>query len=65
VFNDCIIRAAFVHGLPLLDLRFVCTEAEDYANPIEPSAQGGEKIAAAIVRLLEHGFTAGRTGVFI
>jgi lysophospholipase L1-like esterase len=64
-FNDCIIRAAFAHGLPLLDLRFVCTEAEDYANPIEPSAQGGEKIAAAIVRLLEHGFTSGRTGVFI
>lgn len=65
VFNDCIIRAAFAHGLPLLDLRFICTEAEDYANPIEPSAQGGEKIAAALVRLLEHGFTSGRTEVFI
>jgi hypothetical protein len=64
-FNDCIIRAALAHGLPLLDLRFVCTEAEDYANPIEPSAQGGEKIAAALVRLLEHGFTSGKTEVFI
>ena len=39
VFNDCIIRAAFAHGLPLLDLRSICTEG-DYAKPIEPSAQG-------------------------
>ncbi len=64
VFNDCIIRAAFAHGIPLLDLRFICTEEGDYANPIEPSAQGGAKIAEAIVRLLEHGFASGRTEVF-
>ena len=64
VFNDCIIRAAFVHGIPLLDLRFVCTEEGDYADPIEPSAQGGEKIAEAMVRMLEHGFALGRTEVF-
>jgi lysophospholipase L1-like esterase len=64
VFNDCIIRAAFTHGIPLLDLRFICTEEGDYANPIEPSAQGGAKIAEAIVRLLEHGFASGRTEVF-
>jgi lysophospholipase L1-like esterase len=65
VFNDCIIRAAIIYGLPLLDLRFICTEEGDYANPIEPSAQGGEKIAKAIVNLLEHGFTGSRTEVFI
>jgi lysophospholipase L1-like esterase len=64
VFNDCIVRAAFVHRLPLLDLRLICTEEGDYANPIEPSAQGGEKIARAIVRLVEHGFTGDRTEVF-
>jgi lysophospholipase L1-like esterase len=64
VFNDCIIRAAFAHGLPLLDLRPICTEEGDYANPIEPSARGGEKIARAIVDLVEHGFAGGRTGVF-
>ena len=64
VFNDCIIRAAFAHGIPLLDLRFICTEEGDYANPIEPSAQGGAKIAEAIVRLLEHAFASGRTEVF-
>ena len=65
VFNDCIIRAAIIYGLPLLDLRFICTEEGDYANPIEPSAQGGEKIAKAIANLLERGFTGGRTEVFI
>ena len=36
----------------------------DYANPIEPSAQGGEKIARAIVELVGQGFTGGRTEVF-
>ncbi len=64
VFNDCIIRTAFTHGIPLLDLRFICTEKEDYANPIEPSAQGGAKIASAIVRLVVHGFAGGKTEVF-
>ena len=64
VFNDCIIRAAFAHGLPLLDLRLICTEEGDYANPIEPSAQGGEKIARAIVGAMEHDFSIGRTEVF-
>ena len=65
VFNDCIIRAAFAHSLPLLDLRLICTEEGDYANSIEPSARGGEKIARAIVEAVEHGFSGGRTKVFI
>ena len=64
VFNDCIIRAAFAHGLPLLDLRLICTEEEDYANPIEPSARGGEKISRAIAEFVERGPTGNRTEVF-
>ena len=52
LFNDVITRAAFSEGLPLIDLRLICSEDEDYANPIEPSAKGGEKIAAAITRLV-------------
>ena len=64
VFNDCITRAAFAHGLPLIDLRLICSEASDYANPIEPSAHGGEKISRAIAAVVEHGFTHGRTEVF-
>lgn len=66
IFNDAIIRAAFAHGLPLVDLRLVCDEAEDYANPIEPSAKGGAKIAATIARLVsEHDFSRARAETFI
>lgn len=65
-FNDCITRAAFSRGLPLLDLRLICNEDCDYANPIEPSAHGGEKIAAAIVRVVnEHRFEQNRTEVYV
>ena len=52
VFNDVILRAAAAAGHPTIDLRLVCDEPGDYANPIEPSVQGGEKIARAIVRSL-------------
>jgi lysophospholipase L1-like esterase len=52
VFNDIITRAAFSEGLPLVDLRLICNEDDDYANPIEPSAKGGAKMAAAISRLI-------------
>ncbi len=65
VFNDCIVRAALVQRLPLLDLRFVCTEEGDYADPIEPSARGGEKISRAIAQMLQHGFSGGRIEVFV
>jgi hypothetical protein len=52
LFNDRITRAAFSRGLPLIDLRLICNEEGDYANPIEPSVQGGAKIAAAITTLV-------------
>ncbi len=48
IFNDAVTRAIHDAGLDLLDLRLVCNEAADYANPIEPSVAGGAKIAAAI-----------------
>ena len=50
MFNDVILRAAFGRGLAVIDLRFVCVEAADYANPIEPSGTGGRKIASAIAK---------------
>jgi lysophospholipase L1-like esterase len=52
VFNDVILRVAFERGLPVLDLRLICDEDADYANPIEPSVRGGAKIADSIARLL-------------
>lgn len=48
IFNDVITRVAFRAGAGLIDLRLICDEDEDYANPIEPSSRGGAKIAAAI-----------------
>lgn len=51
LFNDRITRAAFARGLPLVDLRLICSDDADYANPIEPSVRGGAKMAAAIARL--------------
>jgi hypothetical protein len=66
IFNGVITRQAFTHGLPLIDLRLVCDEDADYANPIEPSSHGGEKIARVIARLLaEHDFSRRRTEAFI
>jgi len=53
IFNDVISREAFVRRLPLIDLRLLCDEPDDYANPIEPSGRGGRKIALAIARALE------------
>lgn len=64
-FNDCIIRQAFLNGLPLLDLRLICNDAADYANEIEPSSVGGAKIAKAIGEVVtQHNFSQPRTAVF-
>lgn len=52
LYDDTILRAAATRSLPILDLRAVCVEPADYANPIEPSAHGGAKIAAAIAVIL-------------
>ena len=52
VFNDTILRVAIEHRLPVIDLRTICTSPEDYANPIEPSSVGGEKIARVVAGLV-------------
>lgn len=51
IFNDVITREAFARRLHLIDLRLICNEPDDYANPIEPSAKGGEKIAGVIAQV--------------
>jgi hypothetical protein len=48
MFNDVIYRRCAEAGVRVMELRNVCTEASDYANPIEPSNLGGRKIADAI-----------------
>ncbi|WP_114943700.1 SGNH/GDSL hydrolase family protein [Microvirga calopogonii] len=52
IFNDVIMREAFSRRLPLVDLRLICDHPDDYANPIEPSAKGGDKIAAVIAQVV-------------
>jgi len=46
--NDAITRHAFLARASLIDLRIICDADDDFANPIEPSAIGGAKIARAI-----------------
>lgn len=65
VFNDAIIRQATRAGIPILDLRLICSEQDDYANEIEPSAKGGGKIASKILEVARrHDFSIRRTSVY-
>jgi hypothetical protein len=67
VFNDVITTCAFSHGLPIIELRCVCGDREDYSSisPIEPSEIGGGKIVRAIQDvLLTHDFSTARSTVF-
>lgn len=62
LFNDVICRYALAHQVPVLDLRDLLQDPEDYstASPIEPSEMGGKKIAQALQSWLpiEHGVQA-------
>ena len=67
LFNDVILRAGIQVGLPILDLRFVCSEPGDYASlsPIEPSEVGGSKIVRAILRVVKsHDFERPETVIY-
>jgi hypothetical protein len=55
LFNDVILRTAFRRRLPVIDLRLVCCDASDFANPIEPSVAGGHKLARVIAALVANG----------
>jgi hypothetical protein len=63
LFNDVLLREAFRAGVPVIDLRLVCTDVADYSrsSPIEPSVVGGGKIARAVVRLVT-GYDCQREG---
>ena len=66
-FNDVITREAARARVPLLDLRLLCRDSDDYSaiSPIEPSAVGGAKIAAALARFFTtHDFSRRECVVF-
>ena len=50
LFNDVIQQNSRRAGFDLLELRDIFTEEDDFANPIEPSDQGGLKLAKEIVK---------------
>jgi hypothetical protein len=65
LFNDAIISIAATKGLPVLDLRWICNEQSDYANPIEPSAKGGLKIARQVYDVCcKHDFLSRKTAIY-
>ncbi len=47
--NDAITREAFARNIDCIDLRILCDNDRDFANPIEPSVHSGAKIAKAIL----------------
>lgn len=48
LFNDVIVQEALQRDLAVLDLRNVCSDPGCFANAIEPSDEGGARIAAAV-----------------
>jgi len=50
--NDTVYYLASKFEVDVLELRNIFTNKEDYANPIEPSHIGGEKLAKAIIQWL-------------
>ena len=49
LFNDSVYKTHNLLSTGVLELRHIFTDKEDYANPIEPSHQGGEKLADKII----------------
>ena len=53
LFNDSVYKTHNMFKTEILELRHIFTSSEDYANPIEPSHIGGEKLAKAIYNWTE------------
>lgn len=51
--NDTVYYLANKFEVDVLELRNIFTNKEDYANPIEPSHIGGEKLAKAILQWMK------------
>src|SRR5262245_36558849 len=58
LFDDVIQLEAHRRSFKLLELRTLFTDPADYANPIEPSARGGAKLAQAISAWVKQGLAA-------
>jgi len=49
MLNDIVFSSAATYGVDVLELRNIFTTPQDYANPIEPSHEGGRKLATGII----------------
>ncbi len=54
-FNDIVYKTAKKYNADVLELREIFITSDDYANPIEPSHIGGEKLAKSIVEWVNNG----------
>lgn len=50
LFNEAILAECFRYGCSLIDLRLLFDRPGDFSHEIEPSAEGGAKLAAAVAR---------------
>ena len=67
LFNDMIVSCAADYGIPVIDLRKICDDREDFSklSPIEPSEIGGAKIVSSIKNvILNHDFASTRTSIY-
>jgi lysophospholipase L1-like esterase len=65
IWNDAILRCAGDAGVPVIDLRRIFRQPQDYANPIEPSVIGGAKLVAAMLGVVAaHDFASRRTTLY-
>ena len=65
IFNDIIFLEAVNFNIPVIDLRLIFSDESDYANPIEPSAIGGQKMAKVIREMVyNHDFSIKNTIVY-
>jgi len=63
-WNDVIIQTAVAHALPVLELRQIFTDPA-YANPIEPSAIGSDKLSNAILNIVQsHDFSQNQSIIY-
>ena len=54
IYNDVIVACSAMRGVPVVDIRPVCVDPEDYSrvSSIEPSSAGAGKIARALAQQL-------------
>ncbi len=64
-FNDVILQEAVTTGIPLMDLRVMYDNVADYANPIEPSTIGGQKMVSVMESIInDHPFSENMTVLY-